>query len=84
MPAGQIERRIAATARQWQDLAERRLAYFIELYRSGRWRHYYSEEKFALRMRDVIANTERWRELASAPADGPAVPDAGSAMRPAA
>ena len=51
-------------SRKWRDLADRRLAYFTELYRSGRWKHYYIEESFALRMRDVIKAAKVWRELA--------------------
>jgi hypothetical protein len=54
-------------ARKWHDLAERRLAYFIELYRSGRWQHYYTQERFAVRMLDVIRSAKVWRELAGEP-----------------
>lgn len=53
-----------AIVRKWSDLAERRQAYFIELYQSGRWTHYYTQRTFALRMRDVLANAKTWRELA--------------------
>ena len=28
--------------------------YYIELYRSGRWQHYYTRSSFAVLMRDVI------------------------------
>jgi len=65
-------------ARKWCVLAHRRLEYFIELYRSGRWRHYYTEESFALRMRDVIKAAQRWAELA------PAHPGDKDDLRPAA
>ena len=30
--------------RKWRDLAEKRRAHLIELYDSGRWKHYYTEE----------------------------------------
>src|SRR5436853_6302419 len=33
-------------ARRWRGLAERRRAYLIELYRSGRWKRYYNEQEF--------------------------------------
>jgi hypothetical protein len=33
-------------ARKWRALAERRRAHFVELYHSGRWKRYYSEEQF--------------------------------------
>lgn len=56
--------RIERIAQQWHDLAERRLDYYTELYRSGRWRHYYTQERFAARMLDVIEAAKQWRELA--------------------
>ena len=52
-------------SRRWHDLADRRLAHFAELHRSGRWRLYYaSEEQFALRMLDVIRAAKLWAGLA--------------------
>jgi|GEM_PF-854841 uncharacterized repeat protein (TIGR03809 family) len=54
-------------ARKWHDLAERRLDYYSELYRSGRFRHYFTEERFAVRMLDVIAAAKKWRDLAGLP-----------------
>ena len=59
--------RLQEIARKWHDLAERRLDYFTELYRSGRWRHYYTQELFAARMLDVIKATRTWAELAGRP-----------------
>ena len=64
MPAMQGEARLEVVTRHWHALAERRLAYFNELYRSGRWARYYSKEHFALRMLDVIQAARTWRELA--------------------
>jgi uncharacterized repeat protein (TIGR03809 family) len=54
-------------AQKWHDLAERRLDYYTQLYRSGRWRHYYTQERFAMRMLDVIEGAKRWRSLAGVP-----------------
>jgi uncharacterized repeat protein (TIGR03809 family) len=54
-------------ALKWHDLAERRLDYYTELYRSGRWRHYYTQERFAIRMLEVIDIAKTWRELAGLP-----------------
>ena len=51
-------------ARKWRDLADRRLEYFITLYQSGRWKHYYTREDFTLRMVDVIKAAKAWGELA--------------------
>jgi hypothetical protein len=56
--------RLDEIADKWRDLADRRLAYFTELYRSGRWKHYYTRESFALRMLDVIKAAKVWGELA--------------------
>ena len=54
-------------AQRWHGLAEQRLAYYTELYRSGRWKHYYTQESFAARMLDVIAAAKKWRNLAGQP-----------------
>lgn len=54
-------------ARRWRDLADRRRSYFIELYESGRWKHYYNEADFVLRLREVFQAAEQWEKLAAAP-----------------
>jgi uncharacterized repeat protein (TIGR03809 family) len=54
-------------AQRWRDLADRRRSYFFELYESGRWRLYYTEAEFIVRLRDVIQAAEQWEKLASAP-----------------
>jgi uncharacterized repeat protein (TIGR03809 family) len=56
-------------AQKWRDLAERRRAHFVELYHSGRWKHYYSEEQFLRRMREAIRAAETWALIAPRPAD---------------
>ena len=53
-----------AISKKWFDLAQRRLDYYVELYRSGRYRHYYTDEMLALRMLDVIKAVRQWAELA--------------------
>lgn len=59
-------------ARRWLDLAERRLAYYDELYRSGRWRHYFdTEEQFAVRMLDVIRAAKNFARIAGVVRDAP-------------
>jgi uncharacterized repeat protein (TIGR03809 family) len=55
-------------AQKWRALAERRRAHFVELYESGRWRHYYSEEEFLYRMREAVRLSERWAQIALGPA----------------
>ena len=51
-------------AQKWRDLAERRRDHFVELYQSGRWRHYYGEDEFVLIMREVMDVTETWARIA--------------------
>jgi len=74
---------IEASARQWHALAERRVASYVEMYRSGRWRHYYSsEEAFAARMLDVIKVAKAFQTLSGEPAAG--LPDTQDLFRKAA
>jgi hypothetical protein len=69
-------------ARRWHALAERRLASYDELYRSGRWKHYYAtQEEFAARMLDVIKAAKAYQKIVGDPA--PAAPRA-EPLRPAA
>ena len=51
------------TTRKWHALAERRRAYFVELYASGRWRRYYTEEAFRAHLREVMRSVELWAKL---------------------
>ena len=62
-----IRRSPGEMAKQWQGLAERRRKHLQELYRSGRWRRYYSEEQFLVRMHEAIWLSERWAEIAPVP-----------------
>jgi uncharacterized repeat protein (TIGR03809 family) len=54
---------------KWRMLAERRRAHLLELYQTGRWKRYFSEERFLVQMRDAVRLTERWAELAPLPGD---------------
>ena len=51
---------------KWQELAERRRAHLVELFHSGRWKRYFTEQQFLHRLRDAIQASERWSEIASA------------------
>jgi hypothetical protein len=60
--------------RKWLDLAERRLASYEELYRSGRWRLYFpTQEMFAVRMLDVIKVVKTLRRVAQQVPERPRV-----------
>jgi hypothetical protein len=54
-------------ALKWRDLAERRHAHYLDLYKSGRWTHYYTEEEFRTELRDAIALLHRWSTIAPTP-----------------
>jgi uncharacterized repeat protein (TIGR03809 family) len=51
-------------AHKWRDLADRRREHFTDMYRSGRWKHYYTEGEFLERMREAISAADVWRRLA--------------------
>ena len=51
-------------AKRWLALAEQRRAHLVELYDSGRWRHYYSEAQLLERTREAILLEETWAKLA--------------------
>jgi uncharacterized repeat protein (TIGR03809 family) len=71
MPAPPGVPRLDELSRKWLDLAERRLAYFTELYRCGRWRRYYTPEQFAKRVEDVMKAVTAWRGLSGASPEKP-------------
>ena len=56
-------------ARKWRALAERRRAHFVDLYKTGRWKHYYTDEQFVVCMRQAIVAADRWAEIAPRPED---------------
>lgn len=70
-------RTAAEIARQWQALAERRRQHLLEMYRSGRWRRYYTEEQLMAQMRDAVRCAEEWSKSSGEPPaenDDPVVP----------
>jgi uncharacterized repeat protein (TIGR03809 family) len=60
------------TTRKWHALAERRRAYFVELYRSGRWRRYYTEDAFLAHLREVTDDVAVWAKVLERWPDGTA------------
>lgn len=63
MPAQIPHRMSAEITQKWRDLAERRRAHFIELYDTGRWKRYYTEEQLLARMREAVRLAEIWEQL---------------------
>jgi hypothetical protein len=79
MPATPGSAPFDVLSRRWHTLAERRLAYYAELYRSGRWTLYFkSREDFASSMMRIIEAEKIWAHLAdpSQPAAGKPAPAA--------
>lgn len=64
-------------AQKWRNLAEQRRVHFADLYHSGRWRRYYTEEEFLVRMRDVAHLCERWGQIVDAAQTQIEAPPAG-------
>lgn len=56
-------------ALKWRNLVERRRAHFVDLYLSGRWKRYYSEEQFMACFRETMSIADRWTEIAPKPGD---------------
>ena len=52
-------------ARKWLALAERRQAHFQDLCDSGRWRHYFTEERLDQEKRKIGAAREQWAKIAA-------------------
>jgi uncharacterized repeat protein (TIGR03809 family) len=56
--------KLEAVALKWRALAERRRDHHIELCKTGRWRHYYTDQEFLAEMRIAIALAQRWAKIA--------------------
>jgi uncharacterized repeat protein (TIGR03809 family) len=52
-------------AARWCALAEQRLEYLTELFETGRWRRYHSENGFLENIREAKTAVETWRGLAT-------------------
>jgi uncharacterized repeat protein (TIGR03809 family) len=48
---------------RWCNLAEQRLEYLTELFESGRWRRFHTEQAFLENVREAKAAVELWRSL---------------------
>jgi hypothetical protein len=49
---------------KWRDIAERRREHHLDLYKSGRWKHYYTNAEFLAEMSKAVAIAERWAKIA--------------------
>jgi uncharacterized repeat protein (TIGR03809 family) len=56
-------RRWDAVSLKWRDLAERRKAHFVELYETGRWKHYYTDTEFLGELRKAVDVANRWATI---------------------
>jgi len=48
---------------RWCNLAEQRLEHLNELFETGRWRRYHSEQAFLENIQEARAAVEIWRNL---------------------
>ncbi|NVO14712.1 MAG: TIGR03809 family protein [Rhodoplanes sp.] len=55
----------ASTSRKGLMLAERRRAHFVELYKTGRWKRYFTEHEFLARMREAVREVDQWTAAAA-------------------
>jgi uncharacterized repeat protein (TIGR03809 family) len=60
------------TLERWRALADQRLEHMTLLYDTGRWRRYFTEEKFLSVIRETKDAADRWHRL---------VPQAGHEAR---
>ena len=58
------EVRIDRIVEKWHALARRRLAYMRELERSGRWKHYCTQEQLVSQLHEAERVAEIWAALA--------------------
>lgn len=79
MPGQNPSDAFEVAARGLRALALRRHAYYLELLQSGRWRHYFTEQELAERLRDVVTQTRRWNALSESGAPVASVENTRSA-----
>jgi uncharacterized repeat protein (TIGR03809 family) len=49
-----------ALARKWHALAERRRNHLAELYQSGAWQRYFTEDTLRSQMREAVREVNHW------------------------
>ncbi len=60
---GDVARSRDNTVARWCNLAERRLEHLTDLFETGRWRRYHTEQVFLENIREAKAAVETWRDL---------------------
>jgi uncharacterized repeat protein (TIGR03809 family) len=50
-------------ARKWHALAERRRNHLAELYQSGAWQRYFTEDTLRSQMREAVREVDRWAAM---------------------
>ena len=58
-----------SVALKWRNIAEQRRDHHLDLYKSGRWKHYYTDEEFLVEMRQAVAIADRWAMIAPRPGE---------------
>jgi hypothetical protein len=53
----------SAITQKWRALAIQRRDHFLELHQTGRWKLYYSEHDFLIRLREAVHLLELWDTL---------------------
>jgi uncharacterized repeat protein (TIGR03809 family) len=56
-----------AVARGWLSLVERRKAHLIDLFETGRWRHYFTEAELLSELSAANIACDRFAEIAGVP-----------------
>ena len=51
------------TVARWCNLAERRLEHLTDMFETGRWRRFHTEQAFLENIREAKAAVETWRDL---------------------
>jgi hypothetical protein len=62
-----------SVARKGHDLAAQRAEYYRELYDSGRWRHYGTEDDIKARLTETSAELATWRSMLEQSAQAPVI-----------
>jgi hypothetical protein len=65
MITGPASQHFSTIIEKWRELAEKRRLSLVELQRNGRWKIYYTEAQFALRLAQASQLAQAWEVLAA-------------------